>query len=54
MPQTDHETAQAAVQRSTADQVTTWLKTPISITAPGWAFALAAFVALLLLGVALD
>ncbi|EBA11668.1 hypothetical protein [Roseobacter sp. CCS2] len=34
--------------------VTNWLKSDVTFTAPGWAFALAAVAALVLLGIALD
>ncbi len=31
-----------------------WLRNDVTVTAPGWAFALAAAVSIVLLGVALD
>ncbi|MFQ6553362.1 hypothetical protein AAD018_013575 [Aestuariibius insulae] len=34
--------------------LTTWMKSDLTITAPGWAYAAAGLVALVLLGVALD
>ncbi|MCK0094757.1 hypothetical protein MWU60_04185 [Yoonia sp. F2084L] len=45
----DHKTP--ALNTST---VTTWLKKDITFTAPGWVFAVAVMVLLVLLGVALD
>lgn len=37
-----------------ASSVSHWLKKDITVSAPGWVFALAAAVAVILLGVALD
>ncbi|MFQ6548265.1 hypothetical protein AADZ90_009925 [Aestuariibius sp. 2305UL40-4] len=36
------------------NSVATWLKSDLTITAPGWAYAVAGLVALVLIGVALD
>ncbi|MEQ8658359.1 MAG: hypothetical protein RIC24_13750 [Hyphomicrobiales bacterium] len=41
-------------QKPQTQDVMSFLKKPLSLTAPTWAFALAAIVALVLLGVAID
>lgn len=42
------------VAKYSAQDVMTWLKQPLGITAPRWAFVAAGLAALVLLGVALD
>lgn len=37
-----------------ASSMSHWLKKDVTVSAPGWAFALAAVVAVILLGVALN
>ncbi|WP_224824424.1 hypothetical protein [Cognatishimia sp. MH4019] len=46
-------TSQAPTQADTKD-ISAWLGKPLTVTAPTWAFLVAALVALGLLGIALD
>lgn len=51
---TQNSADNATQQQPQTQDVMSFLKKPLSLTAPTWAFALAAIVALVLLGVALD
>ncbi len=44
----------AAPVRTEPKDVSAWLKKPLTLTAPTWAFLAAGLVALVLMGIALD
>ena len=54
MQDTNAETARSTEASSSAQDISAWLKKPLAVTAPTWAFGLAGLAGLALLGIALD
>ena len=54
MQDTNTETAKTHETSHAPQDIGAWLKRPLTVTAPTWAFGVAGLAALALLGVALD
>ena len=54
MSDTKFETTKTYEASSNSQDIGAWMKKPLTVTAPTWAFAVAGLVALALLGIAID